>query len=269
MDRNLERFTEEGLPIRPGQKLCGVYSKTGNCPYGSRCKFDHHVKFMNRPRSSLESLDGRHGFHRHGPRRMGYHHDTRRYPMRTRYHDPGPLISGSRGVITPVSLSNETSPRHQFPDHSPRSTNDVSGNIYQSSSSSSSINRHVSVISHHDSGSRDGLFHFYGENGRIRSGRQQQLEKDNEEEESHSNLKHLFQVVDQKKEEQVHREGNTFNGLTWPAIASHWYPAGSPNEEMKARLGKNCSNINTAGIVTMASHIIKPIRIKEGNYNQE
>jgi len=30
-----------GLPLRPGQAVCGFYSNYGTCKYGLGCKFDH------------------------------------------------------------------------------------------------------------------------------------------------------------------------------------------------------------------------------------
>lgn len=205
-------------------------------------------------------MEGRPSFQRHGPRRMGPHQDPRRYPPRGR-QDPSHLI-GSRVTPTPVPLSNETSPRKQFADHSPRSTNDASGINYQSSSSCSSTNPpHVSVFGSHESAHRDGVLHYYADNGWIRSGRQ--FEKDNEDDQSP--LKRLFQVIEQKRE--VYKDGSSFSGVVWPSIATQWYPAGIPNEKMKARLEQSC-NLKTNGIPTTASHVLKPIRIKDTNYIQ-
>ena len=35
------RLNKQGLPIRPGEPVCGFYAKKGECKFGPACKFNH------------------------------------------------------------------------------------------------------------------------------------------------------------------------------------------------------------------------------------
>lgn len=250
---DLDHFTETGLPLRPGitqhvsyrlkllelgQRLCGVFSKTGNCPYGPRCKYDHFRSFVHGPRTPLESLQGRpnHTFNRFGSRRPAFNQDTNRFPINRYYQDSGafPHLNSSS---TPVPFSNETSPR---------STTDLTGTLLQTSTPMDTRNQHLLFLEPHHQSDRQ--------------------EKESEEKkETQSRLSYLLEVLDQKRE--VYREYNSIIGLSWPSIGSQWYPPGAPNGSMKSRLDKDL-NFESIGAPTLASHLLKPFRTKDNSIIQ-
>eukprot|EP00210_Caulerpa_lentillifera_P009019 g8608.t1 len=236
---HFDRFTEEGLPIRPGEKLCGVYSKTGNCPYGARCKFDHFTNFVNRTRVPLETINGRPNFRSHGHRKLGTYQDSRKLRMRNFHMEFGPQAPSA-----PLPFSIETSPRQHCLDQSSSSITDGSGG--------SNFNQLSRLLN----SNRNPPWCFL----------ESQEDNDQDLENSvHSRLSYLLQVLDQKRE--VYREYNTIIGLSWPAIRSQWYPPGAPNGSMKSRLDKDLDFKNT-GAPTQASHLLKPLRIKEDSFCQ-
>lgn len=227
-----------------GHRLCDIFARSGTCPYGARCKYDHLERLLEN-KAPLGAVT-RHSSHfpqRH--RRMRSQQDMRRF--RSFYQDSGRLVS-SKGW---QSAGSENSPR-PCTESSPRSTIDASG-TFRHSNSPQSTHHQTSPLPH-----LDGPVPCFPDNGGYIS--QEGVERG-----------HPFADLFHPTLEQ---NGNTFAShffhheyLSWPFIQSPWYACGMPNEVMQMRMDKDRDS-KTAHLPTAPSHFLKPYRSQEGTFLQ-
>ena len=234
-----------------GSRVCNIYARTGTCPYGSQCKYDHMTRLLDGGNKTPMNGMGRpHTQFPQKHRRMRSH-EMRRFNTKSLYQDPGQLGS-SKGWR---STGSETSPQPPCTDTSPRSTNDANGTFRQSCSpQSTQPTSHTSPLPHVEASVT-----CFGDNGGYIS------------QEGVHGGHHLADLFHRTLEQS----GTGFAAhlyrpeyfSSWPCVPSQWYAAGVPNEVMQMRLDKE-RDIKILKTPTVPSHLLKPFREQEGAFLQ-